>query len=90
MSYGIIETNGKLSILENTEVQAPASIPTTLIVEGRFMSENMQTLDITAEQVQKVLDEQQLDKKNVVLMTAESNKLFIQPKNEKFRIVEVA
>ncbi len=90
VSYGIIETNGKLSILENTEVQAPASIPTTLIVEGRFMSENMQTLDITAEQVQKVLDEQQLDKKNVVLMTAESNKLFIQPKNEKFRIVEVA
>lgn len=90
VSYGIIETNGKLSILENTEVQALASIPTTLIVEGRFMSENMQTLDITAEQVQKVLDEQQLDKKNVVLMTAESNKLFIQPKNEKFRIVEVA
>lgn len=90
VSYGIIETNGKLSILENTEVEAPSSVPTTLIVEGKFMSQNMQSIDITTEQVQKILNEQQLIRKNIMLMTAESNKVFIQPKNEKFRIIEVA
>lgn len=90
VSYGIIETNGKLSILENTEVDAPSSVPTTLIVEGKFMSQNMQNIDITTEQVQKILNEQQLIRKNIMLMTAESNKVFIQPKNEKFRIIEVA
>lgn len=89
VSYAIIETNGKLSILENEEADSPNSIPMTLIVEGSYMHENMESLHITEEQVDKVLQEQQLEKKDIVIMTADSNRLFIQPKAKKYCVVEV-
>lgn len=89
VSYAIIETNGKLSILENEEAASPNSIPMTLIVEGSYMHENMESLHITEEQVEKVLQEQQLEKKDIVIMTADSNRLFIQPKAKKYCVIEV-
>lgn len=90
VSFAIIETNGKLSIMENTEAEAPKSIPMTLIVEGKFMNENMESINITEAQVQKILDEQKLLRKDIVLMTSDSNRVFIQPKTEKYRTFEVA
>lgn len=90
ISYGIIETNGKLSVLENSQAEAPQSIPMTLITEGSFLHENMQSIQITEEQINKVLNEQKIKKKDVILMTADSNTLFIQPKNSKYITVEVA
>lgn len=89
VSYAIIETNGKLSILENEEAASPNSIPMTLIVEGSYMHENMESMHITEEQVEKVLQEQQLEKKDIVIMTADSNRLFIQPKAKKYCVIEV-
>lgn len=90
ISYGILETNGKLSVLPNEEAQAPQSIPMTLIVEGTVLHKNIQSIEITEEQINKVLSEQQLDKRDVVLMTADSNTLFIQPRKKKYMTVEVA
>ncbi len=90
ISYGIIETNGKLSILENSQSEAPQSIPMTLITEGTLLHENIHSIDITEEQIERVLAEQKIRKKDVVLMTADSNTLFIQPRNSKYITVEVA
>lgn len=90
ISYAIVETNGKLSVLENEEAEAPQSIPMTVIVEGTLLHENIQSLNITEEQINNVLSEQKIRKKDVVLMTADSNSLFIQPKNSKYLTVEVA
>lgn len=90
ISYGIIETNGKLSVLPNEEAEAPKSIPMTLIVEGTLMHENIKSLDVTEEKINKVLQEKNLKQKDVVLMTADSNTLFIQPRNSKYFTVEVA
>lgn len=90
ISYGIIETNGKLSILPNEEAEAPQSVPMTVIAEGHVMEENINSLNITVEQIDKVLSEQNIKKKDVVLMTADSNSLFIQPKKSKYVTVEVA
>ena len=89
VSYAIIETNGKLSVLENEEASSPNSIPMCLIVEGSYMNENLQCLNISHEQVDSILQQQNLEKKEIVIMTADSNRLFIQPKTKKFRIVEV-
>lgn len=89
VSYAIIETNGKLSIMENEEAEAPKSIPMTLIVEGKLMHENMEGITITESQVYKILTEQNLNLKDIVLMTADSNRVFLQPQKEKFRIIEV-
>lgn len=90
ISYGIIETNGKLSVLPNEEAEAPKSIPMTLIVEGTLMHENIKSLEVTEEKINKVLQEKNLKQKDVVLMTADSNTLLIQPRNSKYFTVEVA
>ncbi|MGN1042799.1 MAG: DUF421 domain-containing protein [Christensenellales bacterium] len=89
ISYGIIETNGKLSVLENENAEQPASIPMTLMVEGKLLNENIKSLQISEAQIQNVLAEQNIKPKDVVLMTADSEKVFIQPKSGKYVTVEV-
>lgn len=89
IAYAIIETNGKLSIMEKEDAPTPNSIPMSLIVEGKIMKENVGALNITEEQLNGVLDKNKLKIKDVLLMTADSNKLFIQPKKSKYMIVNV-
>ena len=88
ISYGIIETNGKLSILENEEAETPRSIPMTLMVEGKILDENIKSLDIDETKIRDVLDKQHIKEKDVVLMTADSGNVFIQPKSGKYVTVE--
>lgn len=87
--YGIIETNGKLSILPREDAVLPKSIPMTLIVEGSILHENLQSLHIDEKDIFAVLKEQKIAEKDVVLMTADSNRLFIQPKKSKYITCEV-
>lgn len=88
ISYGIIETNGKLSILENEEAEAPQSIPMTLMVEGKILDENIKSLDLDETKIRDVLNRQHIKEKDVVLMTADSGNVFIQPKQGKYVTVE--
>jgi uncharacterized membrane protein YcaP (DUF421 family) len=89
IKYGIIETNGKLSLLEDDEASPPNSIPMTLIVEGKLLDNNIQGLDITEAQINKLLSDNRLKMKDVLLLTAESKNIFIQPKNAKYIEVTV-
>ena len=84
ISFGILETNGKLSVMENENATPPTSIPMTLVVEGKLMKENMQSINVTEEKVNSVLTENKLKVKDVVLMTADSGSIFIQPRNSKY------
>ena len=84
ISYGILETNGKLSIMENENATPPQSVPMTLIVEGKFMSENLSSLCIEKKDVEECLKEKRIKTKDVVLMTADSGNWFIQPRNDKY------
>lgn len=88
ISYGIIETNGKLSILENAEAEVPQSIPMTLMVEGKILDENIKSLDLDETKIRDVLNKQHIKEKDVVLMTADSGNVFIQPKSGKYVTVE--
>ncbi len=88
ISYGIIETNGKLSILENEEAETPRSIPMTLMVEGKILDENIKSLDLDETKIRDVLEKQHIKEKDVVLMTADSGNVFIQPKSGKYVTVE--
>lgn len=88
ISYGIIETNGKLSILENEEAETPQSIPMTLMVEGKILDENIKSLDLDETKIRDVLEKQHIKEKDVVLMTADSGNVFIQPKSGKYVTVE--
>lgn len=90
ISYGIIETNGKLSIMGNSSGGAPETLPTTLIVEGKFLDANLETVKITRGRLEGILDGKGLRAKNVVLMTTDETNFFIQPKKSKYIVFGAA
>lgn len=89
ISYAIIETNGKLSIMENENAEKPKSIPMMLVAEGKFMDENVNKINVQKENVEKILNQKNIKMKDVLLMTADSKKIFIQPKTGKYLTFEV-
>lgn len=88
VAYAIVETNGKLSVLEKEGAVAPVSIPETLIVEGSVMTENVRSVGFSEEKIRKILSENHLKTKDVVLLTCENNRLFLQPKRGKYIVLE--
>ena len=78
IKFGIFETNGKLSIMPNDTVEKPRSIPLTLIVEGRIIDDNIANYDIEKEKIRTFLTAKNLKEKDILLMTAESKKYFVQ------------
>lgn len=89
ISFAIIETNGKLSVMPNTLVEAPSSIPMSLIVEGKIMGKNINGLDIDKENILDIIKQKGLNVNDILLMTVESKKVFIQPQNAKYLTFEV-
>lgn len=89
VSFAIVETNGSVSILPNEQAEAPSSIPLSLIVEGKYMDDNLKISNTNKEEIQSYLDGKKLRVKDVVLMTTDSNKLFVQPKNAKYFVENV-
>lgn len=84
ISFGILETNGKLSVMQNENATPPSSVPMTLVAEGKYMRENMRLIDFTEEKVNSLLSEKKIKVKDVVLMTADSGSIFVQPRNGKY------
>jgi len=89
IKYGIIETNGKLSLLQDDQAKPPNSIPMTLVVEGKILDENISAVNVTEEQIYKLLQENGLKLQDVLLLTADSKDIFIQPRNAKYIEVTV-
>jgi len=90
VAYGIIETNGKLSVLENPQGEAPKTIPTALVIEGKIMDANLEIVGTAEDKIQGLLASQNLELENVLLLTTESSNVFIQPKNAKYIVIEGA
>ena len=88
IAFAIVETNGKLSVLPKNDAVTPVSIPETLIVEGTLMSENVASVGFSREKIEGILRENHLRIKDVVLLTCENNRLFLQPKNAKYLVLE--
>jgi len=90
ISYAIIETNGNLSLLPREQTEAPKSVPLSIVVEGKIINANLGISNTSADQIYAFLKERHLNLKNVVLMTTESNRIFVQPKNEKYFTVDLS
>jgi len=84
IKFGVIETNGKLSILPKENVDPPKSVPMTLIVEGKIMTVNAQLIEFSKEKILKILKEKNVKLNQVVLMTADCEEILIQPRKSKF------
>lgn len=84
IKFAVIETNGTLNILENTEAEAPSAIPITLIVEGRFIEANYNIADVDKDFVTGYLKNKGFKAADITLMTKDGSKIFLQPKYQKY------
>lgn len=84
IKFAVYETNGNLSVLPNENAPAPNGIPITLVVEGKLMSENISLAEMTVEDVEKYLDNKNIKAKNVILMTKDGDKYFVQEKGKRY------
>lgn len=94
VAYAIIETNGKLSIIKKSSIESvtredmkinvePASLPVSIIMDGRLMKENIALTKLTEELLNEAISKTGAKThKDILLMTIDANgEIFIQPKN---------
>ncbi len=88
--YALIETNGKISIMANPDAVKPNDLPISLIVDGRLMTNNFELINFNTDKVRKILEENNLIQKDVILMAKEGKRLFIQPVGKKYILKELS
>ncbi|GHU99731.1 hypothetical protein FACS1894211_05660 [Clostridia bacterium] len=98
VKYAIFETNGKLCVIpyetddqptcEDLKVKRePAALPVALLVDGKFLKENLELTGITIAEAIKMLHKNgENNYKKLSMVTIDNNgKLYIQPKYGKFK-----
>ena len=88
VKYAVYETGGNLSILERADAVEPSGIPVTLIVEGKVMDVNFEYSSLTKEDALTLLKSKGLAVKDVLLMLVDGIRVYVQPKNKKYFVVE--
>ena len=82
--YAVLETNGNLSVMENENAQSPECIPVTLVIEGKKMQTNYSVAGVDDAFVENILREKNYKTEDVVLFTKANDRIFIQPRGNKF------
>ena len=83
--FGIVETNGKLSVMKKPEKENPTNedlkiktenkgIETVIISDGEFSRLSMQLCDVDEKFVKKILSKEKIDQKDVFIMTLNMKK----------------
>ena len=83
--FGIVETNGKLSVMKKPEKENPTNedlkiktenkgIETVIISDGEFSRLSMQLCDVDEKFVKKILAKEKIDQKDVFIMTLNRKK----------------
>lgn len=94
VAYAIIETNGKLCVIKKSQVESvtredlkispdPASLPVSIIMDGRLMKENITLTSISKELITKAIEKSGAkNHSEILLMTIDANgAIYIQPRN---------
>ena len=85
IKYAILESNGKISVIDNPNVKKSSELTVILIDNGRIVKDNLKLCGFSKEKISKVLSEHKTSLKKVGLMTIDGQgKVFLQNKNEKF------
>ena len=92
--YGIVETNGTLSVLPRTETAPvtlsdisdnsklePAVLPVTLISEGKVLKDNLTSAGIDKSVLAKILDYYHYNRRDILLLTLRDDEIYLQPKS---------
>ena len=101
ISYAIIETNGKISIIPKSK-NAPATaqdvkannpepqIPSVIVSDGKMMKTQMQEVNINVEKLNKILNHINVGSVNelIILSIDEKGKVFYQTKQSPCKTIE--
>lgn len=90
VAYAILETDGKLSVLpkaayapltpndQNMQVDE-SDLPYPIICEGIFENANLDLAGVTKEQVDKLLEQNNIKEKDILLLAVNGTEAYIQP-----------
>lgn len=90
VEYAILETNGSLTVMPKStnrpcspedmgiDVQ-PASLPVTVIMEGKFVAENLSKTAVTKETLTDFLTKKNMHESDVLMMLVAGESVFLQP-----------
>ena len=75
ISYGIMETNGQLTVVANKKMQdKQQTLPVPVILEGKWNEQEMQSQGFDKAQIQKLLAGERTKLKSVILLALDENK----------------
>ena len=99
--YAILETNGKMSVIPsspNAPATAqdvgvnnpPAELPVLIVSDGKIMKDNMQSVNISEEKLNKLFNKLNISKiKQIIVMNLDkSGKLYYQLKGQSYKVVQ--
>jgi len=93
ISYGIMETNGQLTVVANKKMQdKQQTLPVPVILEGKWNEQEMQSQGFDKAQIQKLLVGERTKLKSVILLALdENNRMTLQRRKSSivFKNVEV-
>lgn len=94
VTYGIMETNGQLTVVANKDLQdRQQTLPVPVVLEGKWNDENIQGNGFDKRDLERLLREENVKLKNVILLAIdENNRMTLQIRNKPiyFKNVEVA
>lgn len=87
IKYAILESNGKISVINNPDKQKSSELSVILIENGKIVKDNAKLCGFTKEKLSKILSEHKTTPKKVGLMTIDGQgKVFLQNKKEKYTV----
>lgn len=93
VSYGIMETNGQLTVIANKQQEdKQQTLPVPVVLEGKWNKEEIQQHKFSQQSLENLLKRENVRLKNVVLLAIdENNRMTLQPRNAAvyFKNVEV-
>lgn len=83
VTYGIMETNGQLTVVANKDMQdKQQTLPIPVVLEGKWNEENVKGNNFSKEKLQQLLDRERVKVKNVILLAIdENNRMTLQTRN---------
>lgn len=93
ITYGIMETNGQLTVVPNKQMtEKQQTLPTPLVLESKWVEENIESNGFSKEDLQLLLARENLKLKNIIILAIdENNRMTLQTRNKPilFKNVEV-
>lgn len=75
VKYALVETNGNLNVIKNSDNMT--SLPLNIVEDTKPSVTNLKLLNMTEEDLDKLLSERNLDIKNILLATMDENSNFM-------------